>query len=111
MNSASFEQFATLDIRAGTVLQCELFARAKKPAYKLEIDFGEVIGVKTSSAQLTTLYSPSDLVGKQVLAVINFPPRNIAGFLSEVLVLGAYSAQGVVLVTPERTVQNGDKLG
>ena len=108
---ATFDDFAKLDIRVGTILQAEIFERAKKPAYKLIIDFGVDLGVKKSSAQITELYSTDELIGKQVLAVVNFPPRQIADFMSEVLVLGTYSEGGVVLITPDRAVTNGDKLG
>ena len=108
---ATFEDFTKLDIRAGTVLEAEVFEKAKKSAYKLKIDFGKEIGIKKSSAQITERYSADELVGKQVLAVVNFPPRQIADFMSEVLVLGAYSDGGVVLITPDKTVDNGDKLG
>lgn len=108
---AVFEDFAKLDIRVGTIVSANVFEKAKKPAYQLKIDFGEDLGVKKSSAQITQCYSAEDLVGKQILAVVNFPPRQIADFMSEVLVLGTYSEQGVVLITPEREVRNGDKLG
>lgn len=108
---ASFDDFMALDIRAGEVVRCEAFEKARKPAYKLWVDFGEDIGTKRSSAQITELYAPEELVGKQVLGVVNFPPRQIADFLSEVLVLGLYTGGGVVLITPERPVTKGDKLG
>lgn len=108
---ASFEDFMKLDIRVGTVVSAKVFEKAKKPAYQLQMDFGEEIGVKKSSAQITDHYSADDLVGKQVLAVVNFPPRQIADFMSEVLVLGTYSEGGVVLITPDKPVKNGDKLG
>ena len=87
------------------------FEKAKRPAYKLKIDFGEEIGIKNSSAQITDVYDPEELVGKQVLAVVNFPKKQIADFMSEVLVLGTYSKDGVVLITPDKKVTNGDKLG
>lgn len=108
---AIFEDFAKLDIRVGTIVSANAFEKAKRPAYQLKIDFGEEIGIKKSSAQITECYRFEDLVGKQVLAVVNFPPRQIADFMSEVLVLGTYSEQGVVLVTPDFHVKNGDKLG
>ena len=108
---AVFKDFEKLDIRVGTVVSANRFEKAKKPAYQLKIDFGEEIGIKKSSAQITECYSPEELAGKQILAVVNFPPRQIADFMSEVLVLGTYSKQGVVLITPDSKVQNGDKLG
>jgi tRNA-binding protein len=108
---AVFDDFLKLDIRVGEIIRAEFFEKAKKPAYKLWIDFGEEIGVKRSSAQITECYKLEELIGKQVLGVINFPPRQVADFISEVLVLGTYSAQGVVLVQPEQRVKNGDKLG
>lgn len=108
---ALFEDFAKLDIRVGTIVSANAFEKAKRPAYQLKIDFGEEMGIKKSSAQITECYRFEDLVGKQVLAVVNFPPRQIADFMSEVLVLGTYSEQGVVLVTPDFHVKNGDKLG
>ena len=108
---ATFEDFIKLDIRAGTIVEACVFAKAKKPAYKLKIDFGEQIGIKRSSAQITDLYSVDELIGKQVFAVVNFPPRQIADFMSEVLVLGTYSDGGVVLAVPDKNINNGDKLG
>lgn len=106
-----FDDFMKLDIRVGTVVRAKIFEKAKKAAYQLEIDFGPEIGVKKSSAQITACYTIDDLIGKQVLAVVNFPPRQIANFVSEVLVLGTYSKQGVVLIQPEQSVENGDRLG
>ena len=108
---ATFDDFLKLDIRVGTILEAEVFAKAKRPAYKLKVDFGAELGVKRSSAQITQQYTPEKLIGKQVLAVVNFPPRQIADFMSEVLVLGTYSEGGVVLIAPDKTVKNGDKLG
>ena len=108
---ATIEDFSKLDIRVGTIIQAKNFEKAKNPAYQLQIDFGESIGVKKSSAQITDLYKVEDLIGMQVLAVINFPPRQIADFMSEVLILGTYSDGGVVLIKPDKEVQNGDKLG
>lgn len=107
----TFEEFAKIDIRVGTVLEAELNKKAKKPAYKLKIDFGNEIGIKKTSAQITDYYTPDELIGKQLLAVVNFPPKQIADFISEVLILGTYSTGGVILITPDKKVQNGDKLG
>ena len=108
---ATFDDFMKIDIRVGEVMQAEVFEKARKPAYKLWVDFGEEIGIKKSSAQITDCYELSELVGRQVLAVVNFPPRQIGSFMSEVLVLGTYSEQGVVLIQPERPVKKGDRLG
>lgn len=108
---AAFDDFMKQDIRVGTITDTKIFAKARKPAYQLMLDFGDEIGTKRSSAQITDRYKPEELIGKQVLAVVNFPPRQIADFMSEVLVLGTYSEGGVVLVTPDKKVQNGDKLG
>ena len=108
---AAFDDFMKLDIRVGTITDAKVFAKARKHDYQLMLDFGGEIGTKRSSAQITDRYKPEDLIGKQVLAVVNFPPRQIADFMSEVLVLGTYSEGGVVLITPDKKVQNGDKLG
>ena len=108
---ASFDDFLKLDIRVGTIVSAKNFEKARKPAYQLEVDMGEELGIKRSSAQITDHYRPEELVGKQVLAVVNFPPRQIANFFSEILVLGTYSEGGVVLIRPDRPVKNGDKLG
>ena len=107
----TFDDFMKLDIRVGTVLEATNFEKAKRPAYKLKIDFGTDIGIKKTSAQITDKYTLDELIGKKVLAVVNFPPRQIADFMSEVLVLGTYSEGGVVLITPDKETANGDKLG
>ena len=108
---STFSDFEQLDIRAGTVTDVQDFPEARKPAWKLWIDFGP-LGVKRSSAQLTKLYSKEDLLGKQVIAVVNFPPRQVGPFISEVLVLGIYGNEGeVILLQPERKVENGGKVG
>ena len=108
---ATIDDFSKLDIRVGTVREAKPFPKARRPAYQLTIDFGEEIGVKRSSAQITEHYRPEELVGLQVLAVVNFPPRQIADFMSEVLVLGTYTAGGVILITPQQPAANGDRLG
>ena len=109
---ATIEQFAALDIRVGTVVEATPFPEARKPAIKLRIDFGPDLGIRRSSAQLTVHYTPSDLMGRQVVAVVNFPPRRIAGFESEVLVLGAMPhAQEVILLRPDKPAANGTSIG
>ena len=108
---ATFEDFSRLDIRVGTILTARPFPKARRPAYQLTVDFGPEIGVKKSSAQITDHYRPEDLPGIQVLGVVNFPPRQIADFMSEVLVRGTYSAGGVILITPQQPAANGDRLG
>jgi len=108
---ATFDDFMKLDIRVGTITEARVFAKARKPAYQLVVDFGPELGTKKSSAQITQHYTPEELVGRQVLAVVNFPPRQIADFMSEVLVLGTYSEGGVVLIRPDKAVKNGDRLG
>jgi len=106
-----FEAFAAVDIRVGTILAAEPFPEARRPAYKLSIDFGPELGVKRSSAQLTVHYAVDALVGRQVAAVVNFAPRQIGKFMSEVLVLGFPDDAGaVVLIGPDRPVANGGRL-
>lgn len=107
----SYDQFEAVDIRVGTITRAEPFPEARKPAFKLWVDFGGDIGEKRSSAQITAHYSPEGLVGRQVLAVVNFPPRQIGKVLSEVLVLGVPDASGeVVLIGPSQAVPEGGKL-
>lgn len=106
-----FDEFLAVDIRAGTVVAVEDFPEARKPAWKLTVDFGPGIGLKRSSAQITVHYGKEDLLGRQVLGVVNFPPRQIGRFMSEVLVLGLYDDGGaVVVIGPERAVPNGARL-
>jgi tRNA-binding protein len=107
----NFDDFLKVDIRAGTVIEAAEFPEARKPAYKLKIDFGDEIGVKRSSAQITVHYGAEKLVGRQVVAVVNFPPRQIGPFMSEVLTLGFADAHGaIVLIEPDRTVPNGARM-
>lgn len=106
-----FYDFEKVDIRSGTIIDAQLFPEARKPAYKLTIDFGPQIGIKKSSAQITVYYMPEDLVGTQIQAVVNFPPRQIGKFMSEVLVLGFEDENGaIILMRPTHAVPNGKKL-
>lgn len=107
----SWEDFEKVDIRVGTILEVNDFEKARKPSYQLKIDFGS-LGIKNSSAQITTLYNKEALIGKQIIAVVNFPPKQIANFFSECLVLGVYNDKNeVVLLQPTHVTGNGDKIG
>lgn len=106
-----FDDFLKIDVRAGTILEATEFPEARKPAYKLKIDFGEEIGVKRSSVQITVHYRVDELVGRQVIGVVNFPSRQIGPFMSEVLTLGLADDRGdIVLLQPERQVPNGARM-
>jgi tRNA-binding protein len=108
----SWADFEKIDIRTGTIIEVNDFPKAKKPAYKLKIDFGSNIGVKNSSAQITVHYKKEELLRRQVVAVVNFPPKQIADFMSECLVLGVYDENNdVVLLQPDKPVKNGMKIG
>ena len=111
MTDAEFDDFLKLDMRVGTIIAAQPFPEARKPAFKLEIDFGDEIGTRKSSAQITAHYACDELIGQQVLAVVNFPPRQIGPFMSEVLTLGVQDAAGeVVLMQPTYAVPNGGRL-
>ena len=111
MNQITYVDFEKVDIRVGTIHAAQPLEGARKPALRLEIDFGPEIGIKKSSAQLTRHYTPESLVGRQVAAVVNFPPRQIGKFMSEVLTLGFPDGEGaVVLIVPDKSVPNGGKL-
>lgn len=107
----SWSDFEKLDIRSGTILKAEQNKSAKKPAYTLQIDFGEELGKKKTSAQITELYQLEDLIGLQVMAIVNFPPKQIGKMMSECLILGFYTQNGVVLATPTQPLKNGSVLG
>lgn len=110
-DSVGFDAFSALDIRVGTIVKTEEFAGARKPAYKLWVDFGEEVGILKSSAQITAFYSLASLKGQQVMGVVNFEPKQIGNFMSECLVLGIYHGEGVVLVAPKMPCKNGEILG
>ncbi|WP_298558294.1 tRNA-binding protein [uncultured Aliiroseovarius sp.] len=111
MAEISFDDFLKIDIRKGTIVRAEPFPEARKPAIKLWVDFGDELGEKKSSAQITAHYDPDTLIGKEVMAVVNFPPRQIGPMRSEVLVLGLPDAEGeVVLLTPDKSVPNGARM-
>ncbi|WP_313253757.1 tRNA-binding protein [Empedobacter sp.] len=107
----SWQDFEKVDMRIGTIISANDFPKARNPAYQLEIDFGP-LGIKKSSAQITSLYSKEELIGKQIMAVINFPKKQIATFMSECLVMGVYGNNNdVILLNPEQKVENGSKIG
>jgi tRNA-binding protein len=111
MPEITFDDFQKVEIRVGTVIRAEAYPEARKPAIKLWVDFGSPIGVKKSSAQITRHYTPEGLIGRQVVAVVNFPPRQIGAFMSEILVLGLPDADNqVVLLSPSQPVPNGGRL-
>lgn len=108
---ATIDDFAALDIRVGTIKEAEFFEEAKVPAIKLKIDFGPEIGIKSSSAQITKRYKVDEIIGKQIIGIVNFPPRRIAGFKSEVLVLGGVPEKGdVILLKPDTEIPNGTPI-
>ena len=108
----TWDHFEAVEMRAGTIVEAEAFPEARKPAYKITVDFGPDVGLKRTSAQVTAVYSTKELVGKQVMGVLNFPPKQIGPFRSEFLLAGFYRQDGaVILAIPERAVQNGARLG
>lgn len=110
-NTLTWNEFMQVEMRVGTILSAEIFAEVRNPAYKITIDFGE-FGLRKTSAQVTALYTPEELIGKQVVAVINFPPKQIANMMSECLVLGGIGEnKEVTLLQPERKVKNGTRIG
>lgn len=112
MKTIDWKDFEQVELRVGTITAAEDFPEARKPAYKLTVDFGDEIGVKKSSAQITDFYSKDELVGKQIVGVVNFPPKQIGPFMSECLVTGFYNDEGhVVLAVPDKESKNGAKLG
>ena len=108
-NTITFEDFAKVDVRVGTIIEVHDFPEARNPAYKLTIDFG-ALGIKKSSAQITTLYTKDELLNKQILAVVNFPTKQIGKYISECLVLGAVDGKDVILLNPEHKVNNGSTV-
>lgn len=108
----NWNDFEKIDVRAGTIIKAEKFEKARNPAYKLWVDFGEEIGIKKTSAQITILYNIEELIGKQIVAIVNFPPKQIADFMSECLVLGAVGPdKEVTLLTPDKSCKNGLAIG
>jgi len=112
MNTISWNDFEKIDIRVGTIIAVKDFPKARKPAYQLKIDFGSEIGIKNSSAQIVDLYTSEELLNRQIIAIVNFEPKQIANFISECLVMGVYSVENkVILLGAERKVENGLKIG
>ena len=112
MKEITWSEFEAIELRVGTIVSVDEFPQARKPAYRITVDFGADIGTRKSSAQITDLYQPADLVGKQIVGVVNFPPKQIGPMRSECLITGFYQDDGaVVLAVPERPVANGCKLG
>ncbi len=110
-NNLLWDDFMKVDMRVGTIIQAEEFKEVRNPAYKLVIDFGEEIGTKKTSAQITKLYNLEELIGKQVVAVVNFPPKQIANFMSECLIMGAVEGKEVTLLSSDKIVKNGLRIG
>jgi tRNA-binding protein len=110
MSDITFDDFMKIDIRVGRVIRAEPYPESRKPAIKMWVDFGPDIGERKTSAQITDHYTPEALIGRQVMGVVNFPPRQIGKFMSEVLVLGAYDATGVVLIAPDKEIPLGERL-
>lgn len=111
MQTISWQDFEKVELRVGTIISAEIFKEARIPAYKVQVDFGDEIGIKKSSAQVTQLYTAEELIGKQIIGVINFPPKQIGPMKSEVLITGFYREDGVVLAVPDSKVKNGSKIG
>jgi len=112
MSTISWNDFEKIDIRTGTIIEVKDFPKARKPAYQLWIDFGLELGIKKSSAQITTHYSKEQLVNRSIIAVVNFPPKQIADFISECLVLGVYDENNdVILLNPDKEIKNGQRIG
>ena len=110
MSEITFDEFMKVDIRVGFIVRAEIFPEARKPSIKMWIDFGAEIGERKTSAQITDHYTPKDLIGRQVMGVVNFPPRQIGPFMSEVLVLGANDDTGVVLIAPDKEIPLGARM-
>jgi len=110
-NTLTWDEFMKVEMRVGTIIQAEEFKEVRNPAYKLVVDFGEEIGLRKTSAQITKLYTPEELIGKQVIAVVNFPPKQIANIMSECLVMGAVEGKEVTLMSLDKPVKNGLRIG